>query len=167
MPLPDTYTSVNETGCCPFPNIEAWDDSVVSLADRPFIKADARSILHMPLGFTRVLAELDATAERGGAKLPDEKAMVLSQDFSPWRWELLYRVSKPVEGATNVTLEGTYLAKAFDGPYREAKYWYADLSRLALERGRKDAEVYFFFMTCPSCAKHYGKNYAMGLARIS
>ncbi len=32
--------------------------------------------------------------------------------------------------------------------------------------GREVSDVYFFYTTCPTCAKHYGKNYVMVLGRL-
>ena len=34
------------------------------------------------------------------------------------------------------------------------------------ERGKPDSEVWFFYSTCPKCAKAYGKNYVVGLAAV-
>lgn len=167
MPLKDTYTSVNETGCCPVPHLKNWDGTVESLADRPFIKKESRSFLHIPLGYGRVLASLRELAVANGATLPDKQAMTLSRDLSPWRSEVLYGVNKPVKGANNVALEGKYLSKVFEGPYEAAKKWHGELSQLAQEKGAKGPEVYFFYTTCPKCAKHYGKNYTIGFARVS
>ena len=27
-------------------------------------------------------------------------------------------------------------------------------------------KLYFFYTTCPKCAKHYGKNYVVGFAEV-
>jgi len=27
--------------------------------------------------------------------------------------------------------------------------------------------MYFFYTTCPTCAKHYGKNYVVGVAKVT
>ena len=36
----------------------------------------------------------------------------------------------------------------------------------AAERGKTDGEVWFFYTTCPKCAKVYGKNYVVGIAEV-
>jgi hypothetical protein len=33
-------------------------------------------------------------------------------------------------------------------------------------RGRTLETLYFFYTTCPKCAKHYGKNYVVGIAKL-
>jgi len=27
--------------------------------------------------------------------------------------------------------------------------------------------MYFFYTTCPTCAKHHGKNYVVGVAKVT
>jgi hypothetical protein len=34
------------------------------------------------------------------------------------------------------------------------------------ERGKTLKKLYFFYTTCPKCAKYYGKNYVVLLAQI-
>jgi NMD protein affecting ribosome stability and mRNA decay len=33
-------------------------------------------------------------------------------------------------------------------------------------KGRQLDTTYFFYTTCPRCAKHYGKNYVVGVAKV-
>jgi hypothetical protein len=33
-------------------------------------------------------------------------------------------------------------------------------------RQKKLEKLYFFYTTCPKCAKHYGKNYVVLLAQV-
>jgi hypothetical protein len=166
MALPKTYTAENETGCCPVPNVEEWDKKEVSLKDRFFIRKQARSFLFAPLNLGSVLRSLHSTAKDAGASLPMEKALLLSRDLTPWTSEQLYGVSKPIDGADNVVLEGKYLTRVYEGPYKDVRMWNKDLRDQALKRGAEDPEVYFFYTTCPKCQKHYGKNYVIGFARI-
>ena len=35
------------------------------------------------------------------------------------------------------------------------------------QRGRTFDTLYFFYTTCPKCAKHYGKNYVVGIAKVT
>ena len=39
------------------------------------------------------------------------------------------------------------------------------MAALARDRGATGEEVYFFYTTCPRCAKAYGRNYVVGVAR--
>jgi hypothetical protein len=109
---------------------------------------------------------LQQMAEAAKVTMSPEEAMVLSRDLTPWRAEQLYAVSKEVEGADNVTLDGKFASIVFEGDYSKAKDWFDDMVEYALELGTKTDEIYFFYTTCPKCAEHYGKNYVVGLAKL-
>lgn len=167
MTIPNTYTDKNETGCCAIPNISAWQDTELQFDNKQFIKMQTRSFMFVPLNMGRVMTAMNKTATYANALMPPEQGMVLSRDLSPWRAEQLYAVSKVVEGADNVTLSGKFLAKVFEGPYQNAKHWYEDMLDMAKKRGDTVEATYFFYTTCPKCAKHYGKNYTIGLAKVA
>lgn len=167
MDLPNTYTDKNETGCCPVPNIDAWDKQEMTFQDRHFIRMYTKSFMFMPLNMGKIMTALNETAEKSGATLPPEQAMILSSDLSPWKAEQLYGVSQPVEGVDNVTLNGKFVTQVFEGPYQNAKDWYKSMQDYTKERGYKVKKIYFFYTTCPKCAKHYGKNYTIGLAEVA
>ena len=114
----------------------------------------------------KVMTEIQRTAEEAGATMPDQEAMVLSRDISPWAAEQLYAVSKPVPLIENVVLNGRYATKVFEGSYDQAKNWMEELVEYAEKLGTHPTEVYFFYTTCPKCAKHYGKNYTIGFAKL-
>ena len=166
MNLPNTYTDRNETGCCAIPNIAEWDERELVFHDKRFVRMYTRSFLYMPLNMSKVMAAIQAQASEAKATVPAQETMTLSRDLSPWKAEQLYAISKPVQGADNVTLEGSFLTKVFEGPYQNVKNWYGDLQKLAASRQRTITDTYFFYTTCPKCAKHYGKNYVIGLVKV-
>ena len=106
-------------------------------------------------------------AREANVTLPVEQAMTLSRDISPWKAEQLYAVNQPVKGADNVTLNGEMLSKVFEGPYKEAGIWHKTMQQYVKGSGKELQALYFFYTTCPKCAKHYGKNYVVALARVS
>lgn len=166
MNLPKTYTDKNETGCCAVPNIDAWDEQEVVFKNKKFIRMYTRSFLYMPLNMSKVMTAIQKLADDAGATMPPNEVMILSRDLSPWKAEQLYAVTKDVYGADNVTLSGTFLTKVFEGPYKNAKNWYNSLQDFVKSRGKTVNKSYFFYTTCPKCAKHYGKNYVVGLASV-
>lgn len=166
MSLPNTYTNKNETGCCAVPNFANWDEKEVTMVEKPFIRLYTSSFLHIPLNMSKVMTKLQKIANDAGALMPTEAAMILSRDLSPWKAEQLYAVSKPIPGADNVILSGNFLTQVFEGPYQNAKKWYDSLQDYAKSEGKTIDRTYFFYMTCPKCAKYYGTNYTTGLARI-
>ena len=166
MEAPETYTAVNETGCCAIPEVGAWDRQVVHFHDKRFIRMHTRSLFFVPMNMTQVMTQIQQRAEAAGASMPEREAMILSRDLSPFRAEHLYAVTRPVPGADNVTLSGDFATRVFEGPYRQAKTWHDQILAYAIEIGRTPSDVYFFYTTCPTCAKHYGKNYVVALARL-
>ena len=114
----------------------------------------------------RVFRRVQGHIENAGAFDP-HNCIVLSRDLSAWQAEHLFSVSNPVLDEEAVTLTGNFLTKVFEGPYRQARVWYDDMKDLARAKGAAPEEVYFFYTTCPKCAKAYGKNYVVGVVRIS
>ena len=119
---PVTYTDVNETGCCPVPNVRDWDRCTIEL-DQRFIRQCTRSLLHVPMNMGRVMTALSEQAAAAGATMPADHGMILSHDLSAWKAEQLYAVTSEVDGADNVVLEGTFATCVFEGPYGRAREW--------------------------------------------
>ena len=166
MQPPNTYTNINETGCCAIPNIKDWDKKVVKFENRHFIRMYTKNFLHIPLNMSSVMQALYKAATDANANLGPEQAIILSRDISSWKAEQLYGVSRPIEGLDNVTLDGTFATMVFEGPYQDARKWYESLTNYAKEQGYNIRNIYFFYTTCPKCAKHYGKNCTIGLAQV-
>lgn len=167
MSIPNTYTDRNETGCCAVPNVTDWDEREVMFEKKPFIRMYTRSFMYVPLNMSKVMTAIQASAAEAGAEMSPEQVMILSRDLSPWKAEQLLAVTKPIEGADNLSLSGSFMTKVFEGPYQNAKKWYDALSSFATAKGKTVEATYFFYTTCPNCAKHYGKNYTIGLAKVS
>ena len=69
-------------------------------------------------------------------------------------------------GAENVRISGTFLARAFEGPYRNMGKWVKETLTFVKGRGKETKRLYFFYTTCPACAKYYGENYTVILAEV-
>ena len=65
-----------------------------------------------------------------------------------------------------VKLSGEFLTKVFEGPYREAGKWVREMEQFVSSNDRQLQKLYFFYTTCPRCAKHYGKNYVVVFAEV-
>ena len=162
--LPHYDQSVNTTGCCPRFNPDGWDGQHLHFENKLFLRATTKSFMHIPVNMGRVFTRVQTHIEETDAFSP-ENCIVLSRDLSAWQAEHLFSVSKAVPDEESVTLTGDYITKVFEGAYREAKNWYEDMQSLAKANGSAYEEIYFFYTTCPKCAKAYGKNYIVGVAR--
>ncbi len=92
--------------------------------------------------------------------------MLLSQDTSPWHADHYYAVKKEVPDADNIQMSGKFFAKVYEGEFKDAGKWYKDLIATVEKRGDELKQLYFYYTTCPKCAKVYGKNYVVGLAEL-
>jgi hypothetical protein len=157
--------SDNETGCCPRFKPEGWDGQDLHFRDKLFVKASTLSLFHIPLNMGRVIPRV-LKAIDDSKSVNWEEAIILSHDPSPWRGDHYFAVSKDVPGQEMVRLSGDYLTKVFEGPYRNAPQWGREMEELLASRGKKLKRMFFFYTTCPKCAKHYGKNYVVGVAEL-
>jgi hypothetical protein len=75
-------------------------------------------------------------------------------------------VTKEIPEAENVKLSGTYLSKVFDGPYNAVPKWIIEMEKYVSSKGEKTKKYFFYFTTCPKCAKKYGHNYSIAFAQV-
>ena len=162
--IPTFDPADNETGCCPRFHPELWDNQELHFENKPFVKASTTSAFHVPVNMHSVFARTwkaitDAGADSGGH-------LVLSRDESAWQADHFFAVAKDVPGADMVHLSGDFVTKVFEGPFSNARKWCDEMARQAQAKGKRLDLMYLFYTTCPRCAKHYGKNYVVGVARV-
>ncbi len=153
-----------ETGCCPRFNPEPWQEKEVTFDDKLFLKDSVRSFLHIPLNFGGVMIKNMAKIEAVDALSPE--TLVLSDEKSMWKSDIYIAVTKEVPDAEMVRLSGTFLTRAFEGPYKNMSKWIKEMQEFVGSRGKETKKLYFFYTTCPKCAKVYGQNYIVLLAQV-
>lgn len=163
--LPKYDKSDNPTNCCPRFKPEGWDEQELHFRDKPFVKANTRSIFHIPINMGSVFPETFAAIEKAGAMSEDE-FIVLSHDPSAWTEEHYFSVTKNVPGQNMVPMTGDYFTKVFEGPYKNAPKWEKEMEAFVESKSKKSKKIYFFYTTCPKCAKYYGKNYVVAVSEI-
>lgn len=162
LPLRDMARS--KTGCCPPFDPAEWDGQIFEFKDKRFLKFTTRSLFHIPLNMSSKMKKEMAKVEKAGATSSDY--LMLSDEVSPWKAEHLLAVTKEVPGENIVKLNGRFLAKVFEGDYREMGSWYEQLIQFVKDSGQTSDKTYFNYTVCPGCAKAYGKNYVVGFARL-
>ena len=163
--LPAYDMSDNPTNCCPRFKPEGWDEQELHFRDKLFVKAKTRSIFHIPLNMGKVFPEALKAIEKVDAQ-DMHQFIVLSHDPSAWRGEHYFSVTRDVPGQEMVHMTGDYLTKVFEGPYRNVPTWEKEMQELVRSRGKHTKKTYFFYTTCPKCAKVYNKNYVVAVAEI-
>ena len=162
--IPHIDLSDNPTHCCPRFDPAPWDEQELRFVDKPFVRASTRSVFHIPLNMGSVFARTWAAIER--AHDAPVQPLVLSHEDSLWHAEHLFAVDHEVPGVEMTRLTGTFLTKVFEGPYSQMRDWHSYMERWVAEKGARLEGLYFFYTTCPRCAKAYGLNYVVGLARV-
>ena len=164
--LPEYDMSDNPTGCCPKFKPEGWNEQELHFKDKLFVKFTTRSLFHIPVNMGHVFSKVSKKIEKAGA-VDTHQFIVLTNDVSPWRSEHYFAVTKDVPDEQMEHLSGDFITKVFEGPYKNAPKWYHEMEEHVEHMGRKPEKIYFFYTTCPKCAKYYGKNYVVGVAKAA
>lgn len=150
--------------CCPLFNPQPWDDKVLTWKDKRFVKDRVTSVLHIPLNFGAVMKRNVAAIEAADAKSPS--MIVLSDENSLWGADVYIEVTRDVPNANMATISGTFLSKVFEGPFKNMRKWIEEMKSFVTARGKTFNKFFFYYTTCPKCAKKSGKNYVVILAQV-
>lgn len=157
-------SSPNPEECCPRFVPNPWDETTLTWEDRRFVKDRFTSLFHIPLNFGGVMKRNAAKIEAVDAD--PETMVVLSDENSLWGADVYIEVSKDVPDTQMATISGTFISKVFEGPYSNMRKWIAEMKTFVESQGKSLEKLYFYYTTCPKCAKKYGKNYVVLLAQI-
>lgn len=155
-----------EKVCCPKFDPAPWENKEIVWMDKMFIKGKTLSFMYMPLNMGVMMKKTWGQVEKAKASPESQDMLMLSADVSPWKCEHFLAVTKEVPGLENVKISGTFLTKVFEGPYKEVGNWHQEMQALAKAKGVKNVKIYFYYTTCPKCAKKWGKNYVVGFLQL-
>lgn len=160
----DTLYEDAETGCCPRFDPKPWDEKQIVFKNKLFLKEHVISFFHIPLNFGQVMIRSIEKIKNADA-LP-KTPLMLSDENSLFGSDIFIHVSKEVPGAQMEKISGTFLTKVFEGEYKNMGNWVKAMQAWVAKKNKTIKKMYFFYTTCPSCAKHYGKNYVVILAKV-
>lgn len=155
---------MDNTECCPEFKPEPWEETEITWTDKPFVQDRVRCLFHIPLNFGGVMKRNITRIEAAQAQAED--MIVLADDDSPWGINVFLNVSKEVPEAAMTKISGTFLSKVFEGPYSQMRNWIKQMQAYVASAGKTVKKLYFYYTTCPKCAKKYGKNYVVILAQV-
>jgi hypothetical protein len=161
---PEAAPSVPFTGCCPPFDPTPWNDRKVVWSEKLFVTDRVRCLFHVPLNMGARVTQNQRLIDAVNAA--PEQLLMLSDEHSPWAADLYIAVTRSVPGARMATLSGTFLTKVYEGPFRDAGKWAADMQQHVALKQQELEKLYFGYTTCPRCAKAYGKNYVVLFAKI-
>jgi hypothetical protein len=154
----------NARECCPRFDPRPWNEGVFVWADKRFVKDRVTSFLRIPLNYGAVMKR-NAGPIRAAGAFP-EPAVVLTDENSLWGADVYIEVTRDIPGANMATISGAFLSRVFEGPYGKVRQWISEMESYVRGKGKTLRKLYFFYTTCPKCAKKYGKNYVAILAQV-
>jgi hypothetical protein len=154
----------NQTECCPQFNPESWDNKTLEWDNKKFIKDKVFTLFFIPLNFGSVIKKLMAKIDKAGVNAQDW--MALSDHTSRWNMDIYVAVDKEVPDAENVTMSGKFFSKVYEGDFKETGKWCKEFENYVKNKGVETEKMYMWYTTCPKCAKKYGKNYTVIIAKL-
>ncbi len=155
---------IAETGCCPKFDPSLWDGKTFRWSNKKFVKDTVFTIFYMPLNFGSVITRLMNAITKSGARSP--KSMCLSDHVSKWKMDIYVDTDKKVSGCKSITLSGKFIFKVYEGSFKDTGLWMDDFKKYLDQKGFTAKKTYMWYSTCPKCAKVYGKNYVVAVAKI-
>ncbi len=157
-------SEIKETGCCPIFDPKPYDKKEIKFKNKLFVKDRVVSFFHIPLNFGSVVVRNMKKISATKAEL--KNPIMLSNENSVFGTDIFIEVKKNVKGAKMVKMSGTFLTKVYEGSYKNMGAWIKDMYDFAKSKKKKVKKLYFYYTTCPKCAKAYGKNYVVIFAEI-
>ncbi|MDD5651106.1 MAG: hypothetical protein PHF86_11935 [Candidatus Nanoarchaeia archaeon] len=153
-----------EKECCPKFNPTPWDGKIFNWKNKKFIKDSVFTIFYMPINFGSVITKLMKKIDMNNAKCVDY--LSLSDHTSKWNMDLYLAVDKNIPSANNITLNGKFLSKVYEGSFKDTGKWNKNFNEYAKSKKLDIKKQYMWYTTCPKCAKKYGKNYVVIIGEI-
>ncbi|MDD5045427.1 MAG: hypothetical protein PHG51_07815 [Candidatus Omnitrophica bacterium] len=137
-----------------------WDEKEFNWKNKPFFVTKYKEFMHMPLNYGKVLAK---ALEKIGDRREDQ--FTLSGEESLLSSSLLVPVTEegnfPVE-----KISGTVLTRLFEGNYSDIKSWIKEMTNYVRGKDKEVKKFWFWYPTCPKCAKKYGKVQTVIFAQV-
>lgn len=162
------HDTLKEPECCPVFDPSPWDNKTHNWIDKLFIRDYLPQFFHIPLPIMmgKVIGRMQKKIEDAGANPEKKDFIMLAYDPSPWKSELYMNVTKEVPGTENVKLTGTFITRVSDGPYSNIPKYIKEMDSYLASQGKKAKKYYFYYTTCPKCAKKHGHNYIVTFAEV-
>lgn len=150
--------------CCPEFNVELWDNKQFTWNNKLFVKTNVCSFFYIPIGFGKKIRKILGLFECNKAQFVEEQCFC--KHLSPWKMELLVSTNKTFKGYESVELNGNFYSKVYEGPFKDAGKWTKDFQEILKSKSLIMQDLYYWYTTCPKCAKIYQKNYVVLIAKI-
>lgn len=150
--------------CCEKFDPAPWDNKELSWKEKLFLEDKVFTLFYMPLNFGAVVTR--NMKKIMSAEAMPKKYFALADCCSPWKTKLFIEVTKEVPNSEMVKFSGKFLSKVFEGSFKETGKFAQEMKSYVSSKKKEMDKMYFFYTTCPKCAKKYGKNYIVILAKV-
>lgn len=159
---------MNDKVCCPRFNPKKWNEKTHNWKNKPFIKETIPLLFHIPFPpmIGKNITKMLNLAEKSKSTIKKDDVLILFHDISAFKSEICLSVARKVENANNVTISGTFVSKVFDGAYNDIPKFIKQMNTYLGSKGKTTKDYYIHYAYCPKCAKKYGNNYILLLAKI-
>lgn len=152
--------------CCPSfePEIYKWDDKIIEWENKLFIKDKVRTFFYIPINFSKVMLKISNKLKE--AKIESPEYLCLSEHTSKWNMDIFVATDKELPNTQNVHLSGKFYCKVYEGQFKDMNNWMKNFNSIAKQKGYNISRSFYYYTTCPECAKKYGKNYVVIIGKI-
>lgn len=161
-------SDTNSAICCPEFDPAPWNKKTIVWKDKPFLFRTVPQFLHMPLPgvYGKAITEMYESADYEGIIPGQKDSLLLAYDPSPWKSELYLSITAEKPGLQIRKISGTFMTQVFDGPYNGIPSYIREMDVWLAENGKQAKKYFFYYTTCPKCAKKYGHNYIVAFAEV-
>jgi effector-binding domain-containing protein len=158
-----------EKECCPVFDPQPWEEVTHEWNEKLFLIDSIPQFLHMPLPGTygKAITRMWSYAEKNDALPENNDFLLLAYDPTPWKSIFYLTIKKEVPDKNKMErISGTFISKVFDGPYQDVPKYIKETEKYLASIGKKSKKYYFYYTTCPKCAKKYGHNYIVVFVEV-
>ncbi len=155
---------MDEKECCPKFDPKNWEEKTHIWKNKKFVKDKVFTLFYMPINFGSVISKLFQKTQNANATMPDW--LCLSDHTSMFNMDIYLAVDKEVENANNVSMDGKFYSKVYEGPFSDTGKWCKDFQAHLTIKKMSMEKMFMWYTTCPKCAKKYGKNYVVVIAKV-
>lgn len=141
-----------------------WDEKEFSWKNKIFYKTKYKEFMHIPLNYSKVLAKAEDQIKKAGVELD---GFTLSGEESMFSSSLMIPVKSEKADLPTEKLSGTYIARLFEGQYKEAGDWAKEMVNFVHGKQKEVNKLWFWYATCPKCAKKLGKVQTVIFAEVN
>ena len=159
---------MNKDECCPKFDPKQWDEKKFEWKNKQFLIESIPALFHFPFFplIGKKIMKMFNLAKKAKVDMPLKETLMLFYDPHPFKSEIYLSVTKPVKGAKNVTLSGTFLTKVYEGPYKDVPKSMKKMNKYLAGKRKKAEKYYVHYAYCPKCTKKFGTNYMIMFAKV-